>query len=117
MIRTIFKQPGGGPVVLQIPKGLQAMQALVGGPIQRMCGDAVGLSPLIDVWFNEEGKLEQLTPNLVLKTRDGQTRDVLVGPAFFTTNNKAGDTCSLPEAHDKAVLDFIELNTWRGKID
>jgi len=111
-IRTIIKNPGEAPKVIKVPKGLQQMQSLVGGNIEMMRGDAVGLPQAIDVWFNEEGKLIGLPPNLVLRMPGSrEIWDVVMGPVFFTTHDDEGDTCSLPDVHDKAVLKFIKDNT------
>lgn len=113
-LTIIVKKPGEPAVVAQIDKGLKHMQAIVGGNIERMDGDVVGLPRAVDVWFNEEGKLIELEPNLNLVHR-GERFDVLVGPAFFTSHNKEGDTLSLPEELHKQVFDFCEANVWRGR--
>jgi hypothetical protein len=113
-ITVIIKKPNEPAVVAQIGKSLKHMQAVVGGNIELMAGDVVGLPRAVDIWFNEEGKLESLPPNLNLVC-EGQRFDVLVGTAFFTSHNQAGDTLSLPEAFHKSVFDFCEANAWRGR--
>lgn len=113
-IVVIFKRPGEDAYVTSIRKGLKPMQALVEGSIELMHGGVVGLSPAIDVWFNEEGKLESLAPNLNLVC-EGERFDVLVGPAFFTTHNGKGDTCELPQELHAEVFAFCKEYAWRGR--
>ena len=112
-ITVIIKKPGEDAFVTKIDKGLKAMQEIVGGPIELMHGDVVGLPPIVDVWFNEEGKLEGLPPNLNLIC-EGERFDVLVGPAFFTTHNE-GETVELHKEYHQEVLDFCQANVWRGR--
>jgi hypothetical protein len=90
------------------------MQSLVEGNIELMAGDVVGLNPLVDIWFNEEGKLSGMEPNLNL-VHEGERFDVLVGPAFFTSHSKEGETLELPrELHDQ-VFAFCREYAWRGR--
>ena len=113
-IIVIFKRPAEEAYVTSIRKGLKPMQSLVGGSIEMMRGEVVGLSPIIDVWFNEEGKLESLPPNLNLVC-EGERFDVLVGPAFFTTHNSQGDTLELPKEFHEEVFKFCKEHAWRGR--
>lgn len=113
-ITVIIKKPGEEATVETVASGLKSMQAIVGGSIELMHGDVVGLSRLVDVWFNEEGKLESLPPNLNLVC-EGQRFDVLVGTAFFTSHNDKGDTLSLPAMFHQEVLTFCKEHAWRGR--
>lgn len=112
-ITVIIKKPGEDAYVAEVDKGLKSMQAIVGGSIELMAGDVVGLPRAVDVWFNEEGKLESLPPNLKLVC-NGELFDILVGPAFFTCHNNQGDTLSLDEAFHDQVLKFTKEFEWRG---
>jgi len=115
-ITIIVKPPGAAPTTQQIDPGLAAMQAVVGGPIELMAGSAVGLSDAIDIWFNEEGKLEQLSANLGL-THDGQLWDVIVGTVFFAGHDAKGNATSLDPVHYDAVHAFIKASEMHDHAD
>ena len=113
-IIVIYKRPGEDAYVTSIRKGLKPMQSLVDGSIEMMAGRVVGLSPIIDVWFNEEGKLHNMEPNLNLVC-EGERFDILVGPAFFTAHNKKGETLELPKEFHEEVFAFCKEHKWRGR--
>ena len=50
----------------------------------------------IDVWLNEEGKLEELEPNVALVSH-GQVFDFLVGNLVFASSDNDGNTIPLNE--------------------
>ena len=111
-ITVIVKKPGEAAYVTQIDNGLEGMQEVVGGDIELMAGDVVGLPEIVDVWFNEEGKLESLPPNLNLVC-EGQLFDILVGTAFFTSHDGQGETLSLPEPFHRDVFAFCQTHAWK----
>ena len=113
-ITVIIKKPGEDAYVDKIESSLASMQAVVGGMIELLGGQVVGLSPIIDIWFNEEGKLMQLEPNLGLVCR-GRLFDVLVGTAFFTTHDEDGGTTSLPPEFHKEVFKFCDRHALCGE--
>lgn len=72
---------------------LENMQKAVGGYIE-----AVRISDDIVMWVNEEGKLNDLTPNFNLNGVGDLLLDVVVGDVVITGTNEEGDTTSL--THD-----------------
>jgi hypothetical protein len=76
---------------------LASSQKLVGGYIE-----CVGLSDDIDLWLNEEGKLDGLKPNFNL-VYNNEVRDVVVGNVFFASHDDEGDTTSLSEGQLKSI--------------
>jgi hypothetical protein len=66
-------------------------QELVGGYIERLMIDDE-----IDLWLNEEGKLNGLQPNFNL-VRNDKVIDVVVGDVFFASHDDEGNTTSLTE--------------------
>ena len=54
MTKIIVCEPGQQPEVRELAKlDLDAMQAVVGGLIQ-----CISLSPSVDLWINEEGRIQ-----------------------------------------------------------
>jgi len=111
-ITVIVKHPGEAAFVTQIDKGLKAMQDVVGGNIELMAGDVVGLPRLVDIWFNEEGKLIGLAENLNLVC-EGRLFDILVGTAFFASHDDEGETLSPPEPFHRDVFAFCQTHAWK----
>lgn len=86
-MRVILVEPGKRARPAEIGEGLQAMQELVGGPIQ-------ALYPWPDkaaIVCNDEGKLLGLPYNRILKDCD-----ILAG-TFFVCGIQGEDFCSLTE--------------------
>jgi hypothetical protein len=69
---------------------LESLQKAVGGYIE-----AVSVTHDIVMWVNEEGKLNNLTPNFNLNGIGDLILDVVVGDVVFTGTNGEGDTTSL----------------------
>lgn len=63
-VRVIVCRVLAAPVVETIEPGLEAMQRIVGGYIER-----VGLAESIDLWCNEEGRLIDLPISVILPGR------------------------------------------------
>ena len=77
------------PRVLDIAKGLQPMQDLVGGYIENVTlEDGVGLV------CNEEGKLR----NLPLNRAVSELRDTIRGPFFISRYNDEGETVDVTDS-------------------
>lgn len=75
-MRAIIKQPGQPAAEIEIPNTLDALQKAVGGYIEIV--HVQGLPGVLIV--NEEGKIRDLEPNLVLPW---PSFDVLVGPVLY----------------------------------
>lgn len=64
--------------VTKIPNDLQSKQKIVGGYIEHL-----QITENIGIILNEEGKLEQLEPTLLLLDKGGNILDYIAGNCFF----------------------------------
>lgn len=75
-------------------KSYETISQAVGGWIE-----CVGLTPTLDMWVNEEGKLNGLEYNpdatAIFWSHFGLMSDVIVGDVLFTSHDEDGDTVSL----------------------
>lgn len=91
-IRVVKVNMGEKPRITEIEDSLEASQEIVGGYIERV---AIGTE--IDLWLNEEGKLDDdLNENIVLVSK-GRPYDVVHGNVFFTSHDDEGNTVSLTD--------------------
>jgi len=98
MMKVVVKKVNKTQEVVTIPNELKALQSLVGGMIEIVeIGDGVLMV------CNEEGKLKNLYPNLIISD------DVIVGNIFFCAN-KDCNFCSLNEKQIEVVTKFINDN-------
>lgn len=88
MLHVLVVEPGKFPELRSIPHTLQAMQALVGGPIQAV----YPFEEPVALICNEEGKLEGLPPNRGLWDEDGTLYDVVCGTFFLCAAPPDGDS-------------------------
>ena len=77
-MRVLLVEPGKIPRPAEIPDTLEAMQAVVGGPIQAV----YPFEEPVALVCHEEGKLLGLSLNRVLRLDSGEIYDVIAG-AFF----------------------------------
>ena len=88
MLHVLVVEPGRRPRLQSIPHTLQAMQALVGGPIQAV----YPFEEPVALICNEEGKLEGLPPNRDLRDEEGTLYDVVCGTFFLCAAPPDEDT-------------------------
>lgn len=93
-IRVLVKRVGQEPTVEVISKGLESMQAMVGGMIEHVWDPAL-TKARIDMWANEEGKLNGLPVHLKLLDPEGITYDLICGDVFFSGAHHTGSSVSL----------------------
>lgn len=92
MPRILLFPVDADPKVMDIEKGLEPMQSLVGGYIENVTlEDGVGLI------CNEEGKLTGLPLNRPVP----EIRDVIRGPFFLSRYNDEGETVDVTDADVK----------------
>lgn len=115
-MRVLTKEVGLAPNVEEIKSGLEPMQAIVGGNIERIVLEAYWPAfegSNIDLWANEEAKMiegwqEQI--NFPLPHPDtGETFDVTSGTVFFSSHNDEGESLSLT---DKQIALILETMGW-----
>lgn len=87
MLHVLVVEPGRRPRLQSIPHTLQAMQALVGGPIQAV----YPFEEPVALICNDEGKLLGLPLNRALRDETGQIYDIIAGTFFL---------CGAPENSD-----------------
>ena len=103
---VVVKKPGEPAYVAQLEDGLKAMQSIVGGYIERVPGDATGLSYGVDIYCNEESKILQgFLPNVWLF--DGQ--DQIWGSFFLVGgDDSTGENVSLTDDQVAEALAWCE---------
>ena len=100
-IKVIVARVGQDPVVEEIDDTLEAMQEIVGGYIE-----CVRLSPTVDMWLNEEGRLTGLPFNRLVPDVHGNQWDIL-GNLFLTSHDDEGEITS---------LSADDLTVWMDRI-
>lgn len=104
-LRIVKKAPGEEPAVVEIDDTLEAMQAVVEGPIELVRW------PGLDLYCNEVGKLEELEPNIFL---DESWLDVICGTVFVSACDADGEQRSLtPDEVKTAVQRLNDLDARR----
>lgn len=90
-MKIIVKKVGSNPELREIDKlELSDMQALVGGLIQ-----PIYLNDNIICWCNDEGKLLNMAPNIVLVDKSSFTIcDIVHGDIFFTNSIEGKESLS-----------------------
>lgn len=79
-----------GLSMLDVESSLDSFQSLVGGRIE-----CLSLTPRVDVWMNEEGKLLGLHPTAIIVDHEGEPVDVIAGPFFVAAHDDEGETVGL----------------------
>jgi hypothetical protein len=95
-IKAIRMRPDEEPEEIQIENELRALQAEVGGYIETL-----PLGEGVIAVVNEEGKLEQLAPNCLLRG------DLILGPILLV-GVRGEDFCSIPEGYEPLWIDALE---------
>ena len=104
-IRVLVKEPGKEPEVREIEHTLEGMRAVVEGYIECPPSELNGLG--VDLWANEEGKLNGLAPNITLFGG----RDVVVGTVFLAANDGEGATIGLSDEQVEAARAWLAERT------
>lgn len=101
-MKVAVLKPQGTPEIVEIDGSLESFQKLVDGFIE-----VLYLNPDLIVVINEEGRIEERDPSLVLP--DGR---VLVGNiTICTSDDKEGEMLGLNDEQQKVALAF--LNRYR----
>ena len=113
-LRIVLKKVGKKPEIMNIENTLDAKQKLVGGLIE-----VVGLTEDILLVCNEEGKLDNLLPNLMFDY------EYIAGDCFFVGDDyKNGDFKSLTDEQiekiqdvcsKREIINFFKLEESNGK--
>lgn len=93
---VLLVEPERHPKVIEMDKGLSALQETVGGYIECVYpfSDSVGLV------LNEEGKLNGLPLNRALRDEGGHVYDIVAGP-FLIVGVNEDSFCSLTPARQE----------------
>jgi len=117
-MKVIYKAPGKAPYVktlrddnkdIDMHKGVEGML------------DCVTIRSDVDVWCNDEGKLNGMEPNVAVTTDSGELLDVIHGPIIVCSYDAEGESISLPENKIDDLLkelnqQGIKAETADGKI-
>lgn len=103
-VRILLKRVGLKPKELVIPNTLEAKQELVHGMIENVYLDELG----VDLICNEEGKLEDMNPNLSL------FYDYIAGDCFFIGDDiEHAGYKSLTDKEIEKLEMFIKLREFK----
>lgn len=74
--------------------------------------ECVSLTPTIDMWINEEGKLLGLEPNIIATELLWETsrvmNDIIVGNVVFASNDEEGETTGLSNDDIRYLNGFLK---------
>ena len=85
---------------------LSALQKQVGGTIEHFYIDEELTNNHIDMWIDDEGKLKNLKPTMLLY-HDGRLVDYISGPCVFTRYDSDGITYGLRDEDMEKVRQFL----------
>lgn len=97
---------------------LEGMQKVVGGLIELLWVNDEFNKMKIDLFINEEGKLNNLEPTAVMLGDDNKILDVIAGPILITATDGEGETIPLTEEQIKYIeenLDYAGV-LFKGEI-
>ena len=104
-IKVVMVKPEEKAYITEIERNLETMQKLVGGYIQ-------AYEPFRDevaIVCNEEGKLQKLPPNRMVKREDGEIVDIICGTFFICYTPSESETFeSLPDEFAEKYLELFE---------
>lgn len=111
-MKFIVLTPGGSPEIKDQPKiALADLQHWVEGYVE--CPYVPGLNEAgISLWANEEGLIQQMTPNLLIDQPDFFEPMVIVGPVVFTSSDRHGNTKGLNQKQLDLLNSWISENRW-----
>ena len=117
MEKVMIKKVGEAPQVIEVEEiTLKYMQEVVGGWIEMPYLSEALDSRKIDIVINEEGKLMELEPNILVMNR-AEILDVVVGDILFVANDGEGKTIGLNDTQIedlKHAFKYNEVITNRG---
>lgn len=79
LISVLYFEPNKYPKLVEIPDTLEAMQELVGGPIE----EYMPFDDEVAIVCNEEGKMVGDELNRAIYSKDGQMLDIIAGKFFI----------------------------------
>lgn len=84
------------------------LRSNVGGYIERVCFLEEFNKRGIDVWINEEGKLENLAPSMLFIDKYGNIAEYLAGDIVFSRVNKKTETVPLTNKDIYWIKRYLE---------
>lgn len=114
-MKVIIVEPQKAPYTKEIEDSLRARQEIVGGFIEvhKLFSDDD-----VVVICNEDGKLQNLPMNRVLRDDDGHIYDVLVGTFIvIRLNLDKGEFVSLTEKQEKKYLEYYQKPEYFRIVD
>jgi hypothetical protein len=101
MISILVCRVGEAPVIETIAPDLASMQRIVGGSIE-----CVPISPDVDLWINEEGRMNGSYFNRLVPDDEGTEWDIF-GDFFLARHDEDGETIGLTPA---------DIAEWKERI-
>lgn len=84
------------------------LRSNVDGYIERVCFLEEFNKRGIDVWINEEGKLENLAPSIVIANKNGNILEYLAGDIVFSRVNEKTETVPLTNEDIYWIKRYLE---------
>lgn len=91
-MKVLFKKPFQKPIAIDIKNELKELQSLVEGYIE-----VVPLEKKYIIICNEEGKLQNLKPNWILRNSKGEMYDMVVGNMIICRETVYGEFADLTD--------------------
>lgn len=103
-IKVVMVKPREKAFITEIDNSLEAMQEAVRGPIESI----MPFEDEVAIVMNEEGKLRGLTPNRLIRSKNGRNIDVICGTFFICyAPFESENVESLPDELAKKCLEFF----------
>ncbi len=109
-MRVIIKRPGEVPEETQISNTLNVLQQAVGGNIEVLHVGSLYYGAGVALEVNEEGKLLDVEPNLVLLGDGGRVADVIAG-TVVAVGTAAEDFTDLTDLQACFAKDWLSANS------
>lgn len=89
--------------VTDISRILESKKEFIGGPLTY-----VSVTPNIDMWLNDEGKLQGLEQNMILLLHS-RPFDIVCGNVFFASHNEEGETIGLNDSQIETLMSRLRI--------
>jgi hypothetical protein len=104
-LRVVVAEPGQRAEVREIDGSYKTMCAIVGGYLEVV--PVLWAEEGLDCWLNENGRIEGLEPNRLVRAPRADSWWDIYGTLFLARSNEEGDTVSLGADEAQALCDLL----------